>query len=81
MLHVNIATLNAIGDDANRMDTHLYKVLQEWLQTGKDKTWKTLSEALRNRTVARPDVGKKTWFYFLYVFFFKVSSIPLTFLM
>ena len=48
MLHVDIATLNAIGDDANGMDRHLYKVLQEWLQNGKDETWKTLSEALRN---------------------------------
>ena len=57
MLHVDIATLNAIGDDANGMDRHLYKVLQEWLQTGKDETWKTLSEAHRHRTVACPDVG------------------------
>ena len=67
MLHVDIATLNAIGDGANTMDRHIYKVLQEWLQTGKDKTWKTLSEALRNRTVAHPGVGEKTCFYFLYV--------------
>ena len=60
MLHVDIATLNAIGDDANGMDRHLYKVLQEWLQNGKDETWKTLSEALRNRTVAHPNAGEKT---------------------
>ena len=63
MLHVDIATLNAIGDDANGMDRHLYKVLQEWLQNGKDETWKTLSEALRNRTVAHPNTGVVLFLY------------------
>lgn len=59
VLKVDIATLDTISNDAKGTDNCLRKMLQEWLQTGKDKTWKALADALRNRTVARPDIADK----------------------
>ena len=59
MLCVDLATLDAISDDINGMDRCLRKMLQQWLQTGRDKTWKVLEEALQNKIVGRPDIADK----------------------
>ena len=56
VLSVDIVTLDSISVSVTGADKRLRKMLQEWLQNGKDKTWKALSEALRNRTVAHPDI-------------------------
>ena len=58
-LNVAIGTLDAIAEDEKKADGCLQKMLQKWLENGKDRSWKVLAEALRNKTVGHTVLADK----------------------
>ena len=59
LLEVDVATLDSIEEEEKRSSKKLLRMLKHWLRTGINRSWEALEEALRNKTVARPDVADK----------------------
>ena len=58
-LNIPVSTLDTIKEDHNGTSTRFLKILQVWLQTGDERTWQVLAEALGQDVVGRPDIKKK----------------------
>ena len=56
-LKVNPDTLDSIEVEEKDNGKKLLTMLKNWLRAGTDRSLKALDEALRNKTVARPDVA------------------------
>ena len=62
-LNEDVNTLNSIEDEEKNNSKRLLRMLTHWLQAGKNKSWKALDDALRHKTVDRPDVADKLPIY------------------
>ena len=58
-LKVDMTTLESIADEQKESGKKLLRMLKHWLQAGTNRSWEALDKALRNKTVARPDVADK----------------------
>ena len=58
-LKVDMTTLDSIEDEQKGNSKKLLRMLKHWLRTGTNRSWEALDKALRNKTVARPDVADK----------------------
>ena len=59
LLNVDVNTLDSIDDEEKDNSNKLLTMLKHWLQAGTNQSWEALDKALRNKTVARPDVADK----------------------
>ena len=59
LLKVDVTTLDSIEDEQKGNSKKLLRMLKHWLQAGTNRSWEALDKALRNKTVARPDVADK----------------------
>ena len=59
LLKVDVTTLDSIEDEQKGNSKKLLRMLKHWLQVGTNRSWEALDKALRNKTVARPDVADK----------------------
>ena len=58
-LQVPIEELEHIENDEGKLSRKFQNMIQFWLQNGKSRTWYALADALRNKTVGRPDISGK----------------------
>ena len=58
-LRIDVTTLDCIEESEKNGDKRLLEMLKHWLRTSPDRSWNALEEALRQKTVARPDVADR----------------------
>ena len=58
-LGIDVTTLDCIEEREKDGDKRLLEMLKHWLRNGPDRSWNALEEALRQKTVARPDVAER----------------------
>ena len=58
-LKLQIETLNGIENNEVQLDRQFRKMLLLWLQSGKNRTWYALADALRSKFVGRSDIAGK----------------------
>jgi len=59
-LKLSPGTLESIVTDESKNSRAAYrKMLQKWLETGTNKTWRALADALGSKTVGKGDLKQK----------------------
>ena len=58
-LDVPIGELNAIEAIGSDLDVKCMTMLEKWLQSGKNVTWKDLADAMGAKTVGRVDIKQR----------------------
>ena len=58
-LKVDTTTLDSIEEEEKESSKKLLRMLKHWVRAGTNRSWEALDKALRNKTVARPDVADK----------------------